>query len=68
MRTELAVAFTIALCALPAQAKDPALGATTFNVYEAFLSPQQEPDEEDALHVTEERDRVKGIRACEWIE
>jgi hypothetical protein len=50
MRTQTSVALTLALgalCAVPAQAKDPALGATTFNVYEAFLSPQQEPAEED---------------------
>ena len=47
MRTQFAVAFTLALCALPAQAKDPALGATTFHVYEAFMSPQQEPAEEE---------------------
>lgn len=30
----------------PAHADDPALGATTFTVYEAFLSPAQEPGEE----------------------
>lgn len=30
----------------PARADDPALGATTFTVYEAFLSPAQEPGEE----------------------
>ncbi|MDC0711617.1 CHRD domain-containing protein [Stigmatella sp. ncwal1] len=31
---------------LPAQAKDPALGTTLFTVYEAYLSPAQEPGEE----------------------
>jgi len=40
------LALTIALFSLPAQAKDPSLGATTFTVYEAFLSPAQEPGEE----------------------
>jgi hypothetical protein len=40
------VAVTLALFALPAGAKDPAAGATTFTVYEAFMSPAQEPGEE----------------------
>ncbi|NVJ22644.1 MULTISPECIES: CHRD domain-containing protein [Myxococcus] len=47
MRTPLL--FTLAtttLLTLSAHAKDPALGATTFTVYEAFLSPAQEPGEE----------------------
>lgn len=47
MRNQIPVVFVLLLCALPAQAKDPAQGATTFNVYEAFMSPQQEPGEED---------------------
>lgn len=47
MRKPLAIAFALTLCTVSAQAKEPALGATTFNVYEAFLSPQQEPAEED---------------------
>lgn len=46
MRKSTALAFTLALFTLPAQAKDPSLGATTFTVYEAFLSPAQEPGEE----------------------
>lgn len=46
MRTPAALAFIAALSALPAHAKDPALGATTFTVYEAYLSPAQEPGEE----------------------
>jgi hypothetical protein len=36
----------LTLLALPAVAKDPALGTSTFVVYEAFLSPAQEPGEE----------------------
>ncbi|AKF87321.1 hypothetical protein MFUL124B02_41315 [Myxococcus fulvus 124B02] len=32
-----------------AHAKDPALGASTFTVYEAFLSPAQEPGEESEV-------------------
>lgn len=46
MRTPTALAFALALSTLPAQAKDPSLGATTFTVYEAWLSPAQEPGEE----------------------
>jgi hypothetical protein len=46
MRSSLALPFTIALFTLPAQAKEPALGATTYTVYEAFMSPAQEPGEE----------------------
>jgi hypothetical protein len=46
MRTPIALALTLALITLPAHAKDPAQGATTFTVYEAFLSPAQEPGEE----------------------
>lgn len=41
------LALSILLFSMPAQAKDPALGATTFTVYDAYLSPQQEGDEED---------------------
>jgi hypothetical protein len=46
MRTLKTLAFTLSLFTLAAHAKDPALGATTFTVYEAFLSPAQEPGEE----------------------
>lgn len=46
MRTPTILVFTLALSTLPAQAKDPASGATTFTVYEAYLSPAQEPGEE----------------------
>ncbi len=48
MKISKILALSIPLFALPAHAKDPALGATTFTVYDAFLSPQQEGDEEDA--------------------
>lgn len=48
MKLSKILALSAPLLALPAHAKDPALGATTFTVYEAFLSPQQEGDEEDA--------------------
>ena len=34
---------------LTALAKDPALGATTFTVYEAYMSPAQEPGEESEI-------------------
>ncbi|HMU40220.1 MAG TPA: CHRD domain-containing protein [Pseudomonadota bacterium] len=51
----LSTVLSLAMCAVPVaakeitkdMAKDPGQGATTFNVYEAFLSPQQEPAEED---------------------
>jgi hypothetical protein len=46
MRYTLALALMLALYASPAAADDPALGATTFTVYEAWLSPAQEPGEE----------------------
>ncbi|MFY0563964.1 CHRD domain-containing protein [Archangium lansingense] len=46
MRTPTALAFALALSTLPAQAKDPSLGATTYTVYEAWMSPAQEPGEE----------------------
>ena len=46
MRTPTALAFALALSTLPAHAKDPSLGATTFTVYEAWMSPAQEPGEE----------------------
>ncbi|WP_235685498.1 MULTISPECIES: CHRD domain-containing protein [Corallococcus] len=38
--------LSVALFMQSAQAKDPSEGATTFTVYEAFLSPAQEPGEE----------------------
>lgn len=46
------ITFTALLAGLaaspasPVHADDPALGATTYTVYEAFLSPAQEPGEE----------------------
>ncbi len=50
MRIPAAVAvFTIALLTFPALAKDPSLGATTFFVYEAFMSPAQEGGEESEM-------------------
>lgn len=49
MRICAAIALTMTVLASPAQAKDPALGATTFTVYDAFMSPaQQSGDETDA--------------------
>ena len=42
----LSALAALTLLALPAVAKDPALGTSTFVVYEAFLSPAQEPGEE----------------------
>src|SRR2546430_2464499 len=48
MRIAIA-SLTLALLGRPAQAKDPAQGATTFTVYEGYLSPAQQPgDEADA--------------------
>ncbi|MFP2925695.1 CHRD domain-containing protein [Pyxidicoccus sp. 3LG] len=49
MHTPKLAALTVALLTLSAQAKEPALGATTFTVYEAFLSPAQEPGEESEI-------------------
>jgi hypothetical protein len=43
------LAFALALSSLPAQAKDPSLGATTFTVYEAYMSPAQESGEESEI-------------------
>jgi hypothetical protein len=49
MRTPTVLFFTLALSTLSAQAKDPASGATTFTVYEAYMSPAQEPGEESEI-------------------
>jgi hypothetical protein len=46
MRTAIAALVSLSLLPLSAQAKDPALGQTTFTTYEAYLSPAQEPGEE----------------------
>jgi hypothetical protein len=46
MRIPKALPFALGLVALPAQAKDPAQGATTFYSYDGYLSPAQEPGEE----------------------
>ena len=46
MRMPTIAALTVALTMLSAHARDPATGATTFSVYEAYLSPMQEPGEE----------------------
>src|SRR3569832_1926478 len=48
MRTSslLTLALSASLFALPAQAKDPATGATTYTVYEGYMSPPQQPGEE----------------------
>lgn len=48
MRLALAVVLASTLAA-PAHADDPALGATTFYTYEAYLSPAQEPGEESEV-------------------
>jgi hypothetical protein len=45
MRLSICTAALV-LAATAAHAKDPALGATTFTTYEAFLSPAQQPGEE----------------------
>lgn len=49
MRTPGLLALPLALFTLPALAKDPASGATTYTVYEAYLSPAQEPGEESEI-------------------
>ncbi|MDY7228147.1 CHRD domain-containing protein [Hyalangium rubrum] len=49
MRMPAALALPLALFTLPAWAKDPAQGATTFTVYEAYMSPAQEPGEESEV-------------------
>ncbi|MFL5351789.1 CHRD domain-containing protein [Archangium sp.] len=49
MRKPTALAFALALSTLPAQAKDPSLGATTYTVYEAWMSPAQQPGEESEV-------------------
>jgi hypothetical protein len=49
MRKPMALAFALALSTLPAQAKDPSLGATTYTVYEAWMSPAQQPGEESEV-------------------
>lgn len=49
MRTLTALVFALALFTLPAHAKAPSLGATTFTVYEAYMSPAQEPGEESEI-------------------
>jgi hypothetical protein len=53
MRTTLTFALVVAAVAIahpePAAADDPALGATTYTTYEAWLSPAQEPGEESEV-------------------
>lgn len=49
MRTALLLTALAALCAAPAHAKDPALGDTTYDVFEAWLSPMQEGAEETEM-------------------
>jgi hypothetical protein len=46
MRTPTILVSTLAVFSLPALAKDPATGATTFTVYEAYMSPAQQSGEE----------------------
>ena len=54
MRTPAVLVLALSLSSLPALAKDPALGATTYTVYEAYMSPAQQPGEEtDAPKVVE---------------
>lgn len=43
------LACVLAALVSPARAEDPALGATTYVTYEAFLSPAQEPGEESEI-------------------
>lgn len=45
----LLAALLTAATASPVRADDPALGATTYIVYESFLSPAQEPGEESEV-------------------
>ncbi len=47
MRTMTLVVFALAAASSTAGADDPAQGATTYTTYEAWLSPAQEPGEED---------------------
>ncbi|MFL5345162.1 MAG: CHRD domain-containing protein [Hyalangium sp.] len=61
MRTPAVLAFALALSTLPAHAKDPSLGATTFTVYEAYMSPSQQPGEEtDAPKLVEKSLGLSG--------
>ena len=46
MRLATTLSLALMLFARPAAAKDPALGATTFTVYEGYMSPAQQPGEE----------------------
>lgn len=46
MRLAMTVSLALLLSAGPAAAKDPALGATTFTVYEGYMSPAQQPGED----------------------
>ena len=46
MRIQIATAVAIALFSQPVQAKDPSTGATTYTLYEGFMSPAQQPGEE----------------------
>ena len=46
MRLATTLSLALMLLARPAAAKDPALGATTFTVYEGYMSPAQQPGEE----------------------
>lgn len=61
MRTPAVLAFAFALSSLPAHAKDPALGATTYTIYEAYMSPSQQPGEEtDAPKLVEKSLGLSG--------
>jgi CHRD domain len=52
MRNSFVVLAASVLFVQPASAKDPAQGATTYNLYEGWMSPQQQPgDESDAPKV-----------------
>lgn len=46
MRMPKLPALAVALLTLSAHSQEPAKGATTYTVYEAYLSPAQEPGEE----------------------
>lgn len=49
MRASLILAALALLLTTPAAAKDPALGDTTFELFEAWLSPHQEGNEETEM-------------------
>lgn len=60
----LLASAVIALFARPSLAKDPAQGATTFTIYEGWMSPQQQPgDEQDAPKALAKATGLQGTAA-----